>query len=171
MFSCCAWAGTTHDDLLLLRAQAAIFPKIILLDKQLEEKQVNNEIVITIVATNYDDRIERQLQSLIEEKYKNKLGNKKLTINVTSIDNFNQDFVATAYIILHGSESLFNKVVSHASNNDRIVFSYSYTDFKYNALISLLVKEKTYIYLNKSAIQLYDIKFSPVFYKITKIIE
>jgi len=62
-------------------------------------------------------------------------------------------------------------VVSHASSNNRIVFSYNYTDFKYDALISLHVKEKTYIYLNKSTVKLYGINFLPIFYKITKIFE
>jgi len=169
VFGSGAWADAY--DPLLLRAQASIFPKIILLDKLLDQKTPNNEVVLIIVSESEKNDAELQLKSLIEEKYKSSLGNKKLTVKVFSIKDSINEPIATAYIVLQSSESVFNQVVSQAASQDRIVFSHSYTDFKHNALISLLVKEKTYIYLNKSAVQLYDIKFSPVFYKITKIIE
>ena len=166
----CHYAGADTYDPLLLRAQASIFPKIVQLDKNLAEKTLNDEIVLTIIAVSQDAAAQK-LQNLIEEKYKKSLGNRRLTVNVVSFEDYNKKPLATAYIVLQGPELLFKDIISYASSHGRIVFSYSYTDFRHNALISLLVKEKTYIYLNKTAIQLYDIKFLPVFYKITKIIE
>lgn len=165
----CSVSADTYDPL-LLRAQASIFPKIILLDQDLNKKSPNEEIVISIVSTSLDLRAAQQLQKLIKDKYGNSLGDKRLAVDVTTFEHFNQISLATAYIILQGSEPLIEKIVSHASSHERIVFSYSYSDFVYKSLISLHVKEKTYVYLNKSAIKLYGIKFLPVFYKITKII-
>jgi hypothetical protein len=115
--------------------------------------------------------IAEQLRELIADKYGSRLGGKKLTVNVITYENFDGGSMATSYIVLHGSESSIKKIVSHASSHERIVFSYSYSNFIYQALVSVYVKEKTYVYLNKSAVQLYGIKFLPVFYKITKIIE
>jgi len=169
VFSCRAWADTY--DPLLLRAQASIFPKIILLDKDLSNKITGNEIVLTVVSTDKEKHIAQHLQGLLEDKYRDGLGNKNLVVNTAIFEEFEKNSQATAYIVLRGGEPLFKEVVSHASSNNRIVFSYSYTDFEYNALISLHVKEKTYIYLNKSSVKLYGIKFLPIFYKITKIIE
>ena len=169
MFTCHSWADSY--DPLLLRAQSSIFPKITLLDKKLTSKTNDNVVELIIVSTKRDFNIAQQLQGLIKEKYGNRLGNKELTVNIVTFGNFNHDSLATSYILLQGTELEFKKVISYASSNHRIVFSYSYTDLKNNSLISLYVKEKTYIYLNKSAIQLYDIKFLPVFYKLTKIIE
>lgn len=169
VFSCTAWAGTY--DPLLLRTQASIFPKIILLDKDLSSKITDNEIVLTIVSTGKDKYIAQYFKGLLEDKYPDGLGNKNLVVNTVIFEEFDKNSQATAYIVLRGAEPLFKEIVSHASGNKRIVFSYSYTDFEYNALISLYVKEKTYVYLNKSAIKLYDIKFLSIFYKITKIIE
>ena len=166
----CRVSADTYDPL-LLRAQASIFPKIILLDQDLSRKSPDDEIVITIVSTSRDPHIAEQLQKIIEDKYDGSLGNKILTVNVTTFDEFDSNALATAYIVLYGSESLIEKVVSHASSHERIVFSYSYSDFVYDTLISLHVKEKTYVYLNKSAIQSYGIRFLPVFYTLTKIIE
>ena len=160
-------SANTYDPL-LLRAQASIFPKIVLLDQDLEKKTPGNEVVITIISTSHDQHVAKKLRELMQDKYSSSLGNKKLTVNITTFEKFNQNSLATAYIVLHGSESLIGKVVSHASSHERIVFSYSYSDFIYDSLISLHVKEKTYVYLSKSAIQLYGIRFLPVFYKITK---
>ena len=169
MFSCRAWTETY--DPLLLRAEASIFPKIILLDKNLSIKTPENEVNITIVSTSQDGDAASQLMYLINDKYKNGLGGNKLKVNVTTFDVFKESPLATAYIVLQGSEDAYKKVTSYASSHNRIVFSYSYTDFIKKSLISMFVKEKTYIYFNKSVVQLYDIKFMPVFYEIIKIIE
>ncbi len=169
MFACHSWAGTY--DPLLLRAQASIFPKIILLDKHIDKKSTDDIVELSIVYADQDAYIAQQLQSSIMDEYGNSLGKKKLVINLKTFEEINQASLSTAYILLQGSEQEFEKVISFASSNNRIVFSYSYTDFKHNSLISLYVKEKTYIYLNKAAIQLYDIKFLPMFYNLTKIIE
>jgi hypothetical protein len=158
-------------DPLLLKAQATIFPKIILLDQGLDKKTPGNEVIITIVSTSHDLHAANKLKQFVEDKYSSSLGNKKLTVNVSTFDEFEQESLAAAYIVLNGPELSVGKIVSYASSHERIVFSYSYSDFIYDALISLHVKEKTYVYLNKSALQLYGIRFMPVFYKITKIIE
>lgn len=166
---CRSWADTY--DPLLLRAQASIFPKIILLDQDLNRKTPGDEVVLTIVSMDRDLYIAQQLSELMADKYGSRLGNKKLTVKITTFEDFDENAMATSYIVLHGPESSIKKVVSHASSRGRIVFSYSFSSFIYQALVSVYVKEKTYIYLNKSAVQLYGIKFLPVFYKITKIIE
>ena len=169
MFACQSWASTY--DHLLLRAQASIFPKIVLLDKHLDKKSTDDVINISIVHKEKDAYIAQQLLSSIKDKYGDNLGTKKLLVTFNSFDDIDKNSPATAYIVLQGSGKELKKAISFASTNNRIVFSYSYTDFKHNALISLYVKEKTYIYLNKSAVQLYDIRFLPMFYKLTKIIE
>ncbi|MCK5001469.1 MAG: hypothetical protein KAS57_00485 [Gammaproteobacteria bacterium] len=170
MMMACQVLADRYDPL-LLRAQATIFPKIILLDQDLEKKTPGNEVIITIVSTIHDSHAANKLKQFVEDKYSSSLGNKKLIVNVSTFDEFEQESLASAYIVLNGSELSVGKIVSYASSHERIVFSYSYSEFIYDVLISLHVKEKTYVYLNKSAMQLYGIRFMPVFYKITKIIE
>ena len=157
-------------DPLLLRAQASIFPKIILLDQDLSEKTHGDDIIINIVSSSADSSVANEFRDNILEKYKKRLGGKGLVVNVSTFANFKQKNPATAYIVMQGDEALFEKVVTHAVSNKRIVFSYSYTDLENNALISLHVKEKTYIYVSKSTVKKYGINFLPVFYKIIKIL-
>lgn len=158
-------------DQLLLKTQASIFPKIILLDKDIETKIASNEIVISIIHSINDHVTAVTLKNLMEESYKENLGNKKLIIRLIDFDKFEETDVATAYFIMQGSSKIHEKVTAHAAKNKRVCFSYNYKDFENNALISLLIKEKTYVYLNKSAIHDYDIKFLPLFYKIVKVLE
>ena len=62
-------AGHTADyDPLLLRTQASIFPKIILLDRDIESKISENEIIISIVHTENDHADATILKKLMEKK-------------------------------------------------------------------------------------------------------
>ena len=158
-------------DPLLMRAQASIFPKIILLDKDLDSKVENEQVLIEILHSIKEKSVALKIKQLIEQQYKNNLGNKKLAVKLNEFEKFDSKNVATAYFILKGENKIHNKVTAHAAGRQRLVFSYDYKDFESNSLVSVLMKEKTYIYLNKSAIHDYDIKFLPLFYKIVKVIE
>lgn len=164
-----AFAG--NADELLLRAQAAIYPKIILLDKDLGDKTVSNTVLIRVIHAASDKSEAQEMRRLIEVEYSNNLGGNTIRVETVSFDEFEGQEPATAYILMRGSSAAHQKVTRYASGNRRVVFSYDYKDMKNNALVSLLMKEKTYIYLNKAAMPQYDIRFLPLFYKIVKVIE
>ena len=158
-------------DSLLIRAQASIFPKIILLDKGLVNKVVDNTVVISVVYSAEDMGVAKQLKTNIDNQYKVKLDNKLLIVKLIDFDVFDESDNSTSYIILTSTDSNILSVTKHASLSNKIVFSYNYTDFTNNCLISLLMKEKTYIYLNKSSLHQYGVDFVPLFYKIVKVVQ
>ena len=158
-------------DPLLMRAQASIFPKIILLDKDIASKVTGDKVIIEILHSSDDAVVADKVKTLIEKQYKHRLGNRKLLIKINDFSVFNESEVATAYIVLKGSPEFHSSITRHAADNNRLVFSYDYRDFSNNVLVSVLMKEKTYIYLNKSEIHRYGINFQPLFYKIVKVIE
>jgi hypothetical protein len=160
-----------NADPLLMRAQSVIFPKIILLDKDLSEKTAANVVVIKIVHAAAEKQDALEMQKLIEAEYKNNLGVNPLRVETLQLDEFGGQDPATAYILMSGPAALHQKITQFASGHRRVVFSYDYKDMKNNALVSMLMKEKTYIYLNKSAMQQYDVRFLPLFYKIVKVLE
>ena len=156
-------------DPLLLKAQASIFPKILLLDKDINTKLIDNTLLLNIIHTDNEAKSAQQLKSMIENEYKSNLGELGFTIRLTNIKQFNQKDVASAYYMFDASSREMQKVITYASKVHRICFGYNYKDFDSNILLSLFVKEKTYIYLNKAALINYDIKFIPIFYKIVKV--
>ena len=158
-------------DPLLLRAQATIFPKIVMLDENINQKINGDTVSILIISSTEDKVVAKTIKKHILDKYKNKLGGKVLSVQTLKISELSKNTTATAYIILKTTKDNLNKVTSLASKNKRIVFSYDYKDFINNTLISVHVREKTYVYLNKSVLHDYDIKFIPLFYKIVKVVE
>ncbi len=158
-------------DPLLLKAQASIFPKIMLLDTDISNKTKEKKLILSIVYTDKEYSTAIKLKNMIEAEYKEKLGELQLEVRLDDIKAFSLKNDAAAYYIFDASSSKTKQVVSHAKKEHRICFGYNYKDFDQNILISLFVKERTYIYLNKSALHEYGIKFTPIFYRIAKVIE
>ena len=164
--------GAEYNSL-VLRAQASIFPKIIMLDQDLEGKVQGNNIVLHVIHEGKDLQSAIELKELIMKQYKGSIGSYNLVINLKEAGSgiANNDVLPTAYLVLTVSNALLNNIMTVASENKRIFFSYNHNDLKDYSLISLLLKEKVYIYLNKKQLADYGIKFQPVFYKIVKVQE
>ena len=158
-------------DPLLLKAQASIFPKIMLLDTDISKKTHDKKLLFSIIHTDNERSSAMTLKKMIEAEYKDKLGELHLEIRLDDIKEFTSANDAGAYYVFDASSPKMKKVISHAEKTHRICFGYNYKDFDQNILISLFVKEKTYIYLNKSALHEYGIKFMPIFYRIAKVVE
>jgi len=148
-------------DSLLLKTQAMIFPKIILLDKDVKNKLFNNKIVFSIVHTKNELFKAEQLKSMMDKEYMNRLDKYDFEVQLINEKQFLEDNLSTAYY-------LFNPSIATKYKKSRIYFGYDYKNFNENILISLFVKERTYIYLNKIALSKYNIRFVPVFYKIAR---
>jgi len=157
-------------DPLLLRAQATLFPKIVLLDQDVNVKIKSRELLVLVLYAKNDLENAGLTKELIEKKYKHTNKN-KMIVKLVMYDDFNESMNATAYFLLKGPGRSVEQVSNHAQGSNRITFSYDYNDFESNALLSVIMKEKTYIYLNKKALQDYGINFLPLFYKIVKVIE
>lgn len=154
-------------DSLVMRAQASIFPKLILLDKNIASKTSDDSILISIVY-NDNERLEAiEVKELIDKKYKGGISNYKLNIKLANINDISYSEKSSAYYILNakGKEAL----IRHAIDTKTICFSYSSLDFKHKSLLSVSLKEKTYIYLNGEALKEYKINFIPIVYKIVKV--
>lgn len=158
-------------DPLLLQAQGSIFPKIMLLDNAISNKIKANRLVLDIVHTDAQTASATKLKSVIDTEYNNRLGDLRFEVRLVNIKDFGAQEDAAAYYVFDASLPSVKKVVSHAKSAQRICFGYNYKDFNDGILISLFVKERTYIYLNKSALHQYAVKFTPIFYRIAKVIE
>ena len=154
---------------LLLRAQASIFPKIILLDKEIQEKKENGLITLEIFYSSDQKSDAKKLKELIDAEHDGQIGSNPFEVKLTSVDEPFQERNASAYYFFDLKDEATKKFLLNAKQNRRISFAYDYRDFEHNALIGLILKEKTYIYLNKESLSMYNINFVPIFYKIVKV--
>lgn len=164
--------GAEYNSL-LLRTQASIFPKIVMLDTAATSKLKDNVVVMRVIYESNDKKAAESIKRLIEENYGNKIGNHELIVDLVDLVDVETtvDDLPTAYIVMNVESDMAVKVASIASANQRICFSYNHNDLGNNSLISLQLKEKVYIYLNKNKLNEYGIKFQPVFYNIVKVVE
>ena len=109
-------ATAAEYDPFLLRAQASIFPKIIMLDKQAEKKTVDDNIVLNIVAEEKDMFVAESLSSLIVERYSKGIGNRKVKVVLTEFNKFNPDEMYTAYVLLSGPQVIAENIIEHAAS-------------------------------------------------------
>lgn len=87
--------------------QAKVFPKIILLDNNFEDKLLENSVVLTILYEEIDYSVVEILKDKIEKEYKS-LKDYNLKVNSLKYSEFNRNKLSTAYILLLVSNEVLN---------------------------------------------------------------
>lgn len=155
---------------LLVRAQVSIFPKIIMLDEGIDEKLVDEAIALHVVYRQEDKKGAERVKQLIEAHYGDNIGRYEFKV-ILAVASSKQQELATAYYLLNVDATALSDITDIARKNKRIAFSYNHNYLENDALISLQLRERVYIYLSKKQLSEYDIRFQSVFYNIVKVIE
>jgi len=154
----------------LLDAQVSIFPRIILLDKKVQEKLIDDKIVFTIVYEERDYEAALSIVNKIDESYKGKFGEYKYVLNLVKFSDLTKDTKATAFYTLNSSKYIA-KVVQVAKEKGIAAFAYDTNNLKHGLLFSLVLEKSTVLYLNKDSLQNNEIDFVNSLYLIVKFID
>ncbi len=156
-------------DTLLLTTQATIFPKIVILDQNIEAKLIDNSIVFGIVYEKEDYATAEKIKNIIRKKFNKKIDKYTLEVLLIPYETLNEKIKATAFYALNSSEK-FSKIFTLASRQEVILFSYDLANLtpKEGALITIMNENKTVIYLNTLMLPSYQIEFIDVFYQIVE---
>ena len=158
--------GYTYNDL-LLKAQTAIFPKLLLLDKQLNDKLVNGKIVYTIVYRENDYNKALEVRDLVDAYYKKNLDQYGFEITLVEYSDVSDNMNATAVYALNSDEGI-DKLAKLATSKGIITFAYDIAALKDGMLFSMVVEKTTVIYLNKKILQRYNVDFVDSLYQIVR---
>lgn len=149
-------------DKTLLEIEAKLFPKILFLDKTLEEKLVDEHILIHILTEPKYAKEAQYLKKLLHQK---RIYNKKIVVKIyTSTPKSHP----TAYILLAEPDYLQKNFTNLAKN--RIIFSALPKSIKFG-MISIKIDTKVYPVINPKKIKEAKIRFSPILFKVAKIYE
>ena len=111
-------------DLNLLSLQSKVFPKVVLADNDINEKVVDNKIVLTILYEEIDAHIAYTFKKMIEQNYP-KLKDFEVTLRLLQYKDFSQKTqLDTAYIFLLGKEKYVTEISHFITKNKRLSFSY-----------------------------------------------
>ena len=161
--------GHNYDEV-LLKAQASIFPKIILLDKKVEDKLIDGKIVFTIVYDESDFQTALEISDFIDSKYKGFLGKFPYVISLVESSSFSKRTKATAVYILNLEKSV-NKIVDIAKEEGVISFSYDIMDLNKGVMFSLILEKSTVLYLKRETLLTKKIDFVDALLQIVKFVD
>lgn len=157
-------------DYVLLKAQASIFPKIILLDKKLENKLIDGEIVYTIVYDKNDYDKALKISDYIYENYKGSFDKYRYKINLVDILDFSTKTKASAIYVLQLDKEI-QKVANIAKEKGVISFSYDIGNLKDGLMFSLIIEKSTLLYVKKENLYNKNVEFVESLLQIVRFTE
>ncbi len=152
----------------ILDLQAKVFPKIILLDNNFEDKLIKNIAVITILYEEIDYNIAETLKEKIEKNY-NSLKDYNLEVNISKYSAFDINNLSTAYIFLLGKEDKILETSKILTNNSRLSFAYNNSYLDLGVIFGLSITSKVDILLNIEALKNSKIELQNSIFSVVKI--
>lgn len=149
--------GYNYDDL-ILKAQASIFPKIILLDKKIDNKLIDGKIVYTIIYDKTDYLTALSIEKFINKNFKGYLDTYEYKINLVDFENFSEKTEASAIYVLNLKEHV-ERIATIASEKGIISFSYDINNLQKGLMFSLVIEKSTVLYLKKENLYTKKIDF------------
>lgn len=152
----------------ILSLHSKVFPKIILTDKNIENKLVDKKLKITILYNEIDLNIANSLKNAMNEKYKT-IKNIPIEINIQQYSEFNKNQLSSAYYLLGGDKKIINSICTNLQNNSRFTFSYDSNYLDDGVLMSLNISKKVSPIINLNVLKRSRIKLQDSIFKIAKI--
>jgi len=134
--------GFNYKDV-LIKAQISIFPRILLLDKEVESKLINGKVVFTVVYEDSDHDTALDIAKKIDESYKGKFQEYEYIINTVKFSDLNKQTQATAFYTLNSSKHIA-KVANIAKEKGIVAFAYDTNNLKEGLLFSLLFENEQF---------------------------
>ena len=152
---------------LLLRAQASIFPKLLLLAKEPEKLLVKGGIVFAIVYEDEDRESAFGLKTLMEQQYKGTIEGYPFKVILIQFTELNERLECSAVMALH-SDKYMDEPVKLAIKKKIVSFVADAVYLKEGYLFSLNLERSTVIYMNKPMLPYYGIEFSDTLYHVVR---
>lgn len=156
-------------DRLLIEAQAAMYPKAMILERGYREKAVDGELLIAVLYDNGEREYAELFKQYVEAKHGTGLAGMRLKVVPMSYEAFLQGAQVSAIYGLKAAPEKHRKAIELAKRKKIPAFAYSYGFFAYDYLLALVFRERPVLYMNKKAFELSGLNFHPAFYKVVKI--
>jgi hypothetical protein len=152
---------------LLLRAQASIFPKMLLLVKEPQRLLVQGSIVFAIVYEEEDRESAFELKTLMQQQYKGDIEGYPFKVILVKFNELNEKLECSAIMALH-SDKHMAEPVKLAIEKKIVSFVADAVYLKEGYLFSLNLERSTVIYMNKPMLPYYGIEFSDTLYHVVR---
>jgi hypothetical protein len=169
LFICINLSANSAYDLTILTLQSKVFPKIILADKNISKKLINNTIEITILYEEIDIVIVNRLKKSIEQNYP-KLKDFDVVIKTLEYKDFSKmSTLSSAYFFLSGKENDIVRISNFIIENKRLSFCYEKNYVDLGIIFGLQISSTVSLLLNFNSLKLSGINLENSIFKVTKI--
>lgn len=158
-----------YDDI-ILKAQASIFPKIILLDKKIGDKLIDGKIVYTIIYDELDYLTALSIEEFINKNFQGQLGTYSFKVNLIKLEDFSKETKASATYVLNSNEHI-TKIAKISSDKGIISFSYDINNLQKGLMFSLIIEKSTVLYLKKETLFTRKIDFVDALLQMVRFVE
>ena len=148
----------------LLVLEAKIFPKMILLNENIDKDA--QDLSIYILSEEIDVHVAVELKENIEANYPDKVSGKFIKVYVKKFDTFTN--FPDAVIVLNHEEEKLEEIALWANENGVISLGYDPAYMEYGILGSLYLGISTKPYFNAKKILKHGFIFNPNLLKISK---
>ncbi|RBQ26406.1 MULTISPECIES: hypothetical protein [Arcobacteraceae] len=152
----------------LLDIQSKVFPKIIIADNNLENKLIDNKIILTIMYEDIDYNTAQILKDKIEKNYES-LKDYKLEVKILKYDEFKSDSFSTAYYFLLGNKEKITQIITILSKNSCLSFAYDDNYLNFGVIFGLKISQKIDIFLNLQSLKNSKIELQNSIFNLVKI--
>ena len=138
-----------------------MIPKLVLMDKNIDKKIIDDYIEISIYHEERDYDYALQFKNAISKKYKDNIGKYKFKCLLRLYSDVQYRKTSAIYLLPSNTKNM-SKIIDFANDNSIMTLAFSVEDLKNNALLSIDINKKVSPVLNfqvlkKSNISLRDI--------------
>ena len=148
----------------ILELEAKLFPKMILLNENINKK-INN-LTIYILSEEIDVYVAVELKEAIEANYPDKISGKFIKVSIKKFNTFEN--LPDAVIVLNHNEEELSEIALWANEHGVISLGYDPSYMEYGILGSLYIGKSTKPYFNAKKILQYGFIFNTNLLKISK---
>lgn len=163
------YGGAGFYDPILLKIQANIYPRVMTLDRELEEKNPDGPVTLLVLHALEDLPAAEEIARGVEEKYLGLLDGLPFQVAVLAYRALEPETPASAFYLLSADEADMEKALEIARTRRLLTFSYEEKELERGVCVSSHVGSKIRPYVNVAAIRESGVRIDPTLYRVSKI--
>lgn len=163
------WGG--NYDTSLLQIGAKLFPKIILIEKGMQERIQTSIHLVIVASPAYQDNA-RNFAKMLQHQYPDGINNYTLrTTLVTPKEALQMKSIHAFILMMSPEEPQIHPLVLHSNENKILTFCFDPALLKNGVLLSLHIEKSVKPYLNITALKQGGYTFEYSFIKLSTLFE